>query len=400
MRGFDLLSLASSAILAHRLRSFLSVLGIVVGITSVVLLTSLGEGTRATVMSEFTSFGTNIISIQPGKFRTTGLPTQAGGTIRRLTIADSEALRRVPGVQSLVPVLFGMARVQAGIRARSIFVMGVTAEMQEVWSLRRARVGRFLPPGDPERPQQVAAIGTKVAEELFDGSPLGQRLRIADQRFLVVGVMEAKGNMLGFDVDDVVYIPTASAQRLFARDELAGIDVKFDPRVPVEEVVSGIRRLLLDQHRGEEDFTILTQTEMLGVLDRVLSVVGVAVAGIGGISLLVGAIGILTIMWISVGERTSEIGLILALGGQKGQIVSLFLLESALLALVGGVLGVGLAFGLSGGLKALVPGLPFRTPAEMVVGAPLFCLLAGILAGVLPARRAAALDPVSALRAE
>ncbi|MCG3193739.1 MAG: ABC transporter permease [Thermoanaerobaculia bacterium] len=400
MRGFDLLSLASSAILAHRLRSFLSVLGIVVGITSVVLLTSLGEGTRATVMSEFTSFGTNIISIQPGKFRTTGLPTQAGGTIRRLTIADSEALRRVPGVQSLVPVLFGMARVQAGIRARSIFVMGVTAEMQEVWSLRRARVGRFLPPGDPERPQQVAAIGTKVAEELFDGSPLGQRLRIADQRFLVVGVMEAKGNMLGFDVDDVVYIPTASAQRLFARDELAGIDVKFDPRVPVEEVVTGIRRLLLDRHRGEEDFTILTQTEMLGVLDRVLSVVGVAVAGIGGISLLVGAIGILTIMWISVGERTSEIGLILALGGQKGQIVALFLLESALLALAGGVLGVGLAFGLSEGLKALVPGLPFRTPAEMVVGAPLFCLLAGILAGVLPARRAAALDPVSALRAE
>lgn len=400
MRGFDLLSLASSAILAHRLRSFLSVLGIVVGITSVVLLTSLGEGTRATVMSEFTSFGTNIISIQPGKFRTTGLPTQAGGTIRRLTIADSEALRRVPGVQSLVPVLFGMARVQAGIRARSIFVMGVTAEMQEVWSLRRARVGRFLPPGDPERPQQVAAIGTKVAEELFDGSPLGQRLRIADQRFLVVGVMEAKGNMLGFDVDDVVYIPTASAQRLFARDELAGIDVKFDPRVPVEEVVTGIRRLLLDRHRGEEDFTILTQTEMLGVLDRVLSVVGVAVAGIGGISLLVGAIGILTIMWISVGERTSEIGLILALGGQKGQIVALFLLESALLALAGGVLGVGLAFGLSEGLKALVPGLPFRTSAEMVVGAPLFCLLAGILAGVLPARRAAALDPVSALRAE
>ncbi|MCC6133699.1 MAG: ABC transporter permease, partial [Acidobacteria bacterium] len=300
----------------------------------------------------------------------------------------------------LVPVLFGMARVQAGIRARSIFVMGVTAEMQEVWSLRRARVGRFLPPGDPERPQQVAAIGTKVAEELFDGSPLGQRLRIADQRFLVVGVMEAKGNMLGFDVDDVVYIPTASAQRLFARDELAGIDVKFDPRVPVEEVVTGIRRLLLDRHRGEEDFTILTQTEMLGVLDRVLSVVGVAVAGIGGISLLVGAIGILTIMWISVGERTSEIGLILALGGQKGQIVALFLLESALLALAGGVLGVGLAFGLSEGLKALVPGLPFRTPAEMVVGAPLFCLLAGILAGVLPARRAAALDPVSALRAE
>ncbi|MCC6132791.1 MAG: ABC transporter permease, partial [Acidobacteria bacterium] len=116
MRGFDLLSLASSAILAHRLRSFLSVLGIVVGITSVVLLTSLGEGTRATVMSEFTSFGTNIISIQPGKFRTTGLPTQAGGTIRRLTIADSEALRRVPGVQSLGPVLCGRARVQAGIR--------------------------------------------------------------------------------------------------------------------------------------------------------------------------------------------------------------------------------------------------------------------------------------------
>lgn len=400
MPFLDLLRLAGSAILANRLRSFLNVLGIVVGITSVLLLTSLAGGTRATVMSEFTSFGTNIVSVQPGRFRTTGLPTQAGGTIRRLTIADSEALRRVPGVQALVPVIFGVARVQAGVRARSIFVFGVTSEMETVWSLRRARVGRFLPPGDPDRPQQVAAIGTKVAKELFDGSPLGERIRIGDQRFLVVGVMEAKGNMLGFDVDDVVYVPTLAAQRLFARDELAGIDVKFDPAVPVASVVAGIRRVLLARHGAEEDFTILSQTEMLGVLDRVLSVVGVAVAGIGGISLLVGAIGILTIMWISVGERTAEIGLIRALGGRQEQVLALFLLESSLLAFSGGLAGVGLALALAETLRSVFPGLPLKTTAGMAIAAPLFCLLVGILAGVLPARRAAGLDPVTALRAE
>jgi putative ABC transport system permease protein len=306
----------------------------------------------------------------------------------------------VPGVEALVPVIFGMARVQAGVRARSIFVFGVTSDLEKVWSLRKARIGMFLPPGDPERPQQVAAIGTKVAKELFDGNPLGQRIRIADQRFLVIGVMEAKGNMLGIDVDDVVYIPTVSAQRLFARDELAGIDIKFDPAIPVESVVNALRRVLLARHGGDEDFTILTQTEMLGVLDRVLSIVGVAVVGIGGISLLVGAIGILTIMWISVGERTAEIGLIRALGGRKEQIVALFLLESSLLALSGGLAGVALGLGISETLGVVAPGLPLKAPAGMVIGAPLFCLVVGILAGVLPARRAAQLDPVESLRAE
>ena len=396
----DLLRLALAAVTAHRLRSALTTLGIVVGIASVILLTSLGEGTRRYVLSEFSQFGTHLLSVNPGRVKTQGIPGAVGGTTHLLTVDDAEAMRRVPGVVKTVPVSFGTARVVAGERARSVVVYGVTADATDVWLYRVAQ-GRFLPEGDPRQGAPLAVLGPKLKRELFgESNPLGERIRVGEFRFLVIGVLEPKGQFLGFDLDDAAYIPVATAQRLFGREDLVSVDVLFSPHLPPERIVEGVRRLLVARHGGEEDFTITTQNEMLGVLDRVLSIVSLAVGGIGAISLLVGAIGILTMMWISVGERTGEIGLARAVGASRGQILGLFLVEAALLSAAGGVAGLCAGIGIGKLLASLVPGLPFRTPPLYVVAAMAVSLAVGLLSGVLPARRAASLDPIESLRAE
>ncbi len=400
MNTGELVRLAWGAVTAHRLRSALTVLGIVIGIASVILLTSLGEGTRRYILSEFSQFGTNLIAIHKGRTTTSGVPGAIGGTIRKLTIDDAEALRRVHGIERLVPVMFGSARVEAGERGRNVIIYGVTSDVPEVWRFR-VRQGRFLPPGDPRRGAPLAVLGPRLKRELFgEANPLGEHVRIGGARFLVIGVMEPKGEFLGFDMDDTAYVPVQSAQALFHRDELTEIDVLFSREVPVERVKEGIRRALTDRHGGEEDFTITTQTEMLDVLGRVLSIVSLAVGGIGAISLVVGAIGILTMMWISVGERTAEIGLVRALGATRRQVLRLFLLEAALLSVAGGAIGVagGLAVGWL--VRSAVPGLPFHTTLAFVLAALGASLFVGLASGVLPARRAAELDPLEALRAE
>jgi len=400
MRARDVLSFAWSAVRGHRLRSGLTTLGIVIGITSVILLTSLGEGTRQYILSEFTQFGTNLLQVNPGRTTTTGVPGSVGGTIRKLTIDDGEALRRVAGVEQVVPVAFGTARVEAGERGRSVFIYGVTSAVPDVWKFRIGQ-GRFLPPGDPRQPAPLAVLGPTLKREIFgEANALGEHVRIGGRRFLVIGVMAPKGQLLGFDIDDAAYIPVASATMLFNRDGLVEVDVLFSAHMSSERVAAGVRRMMMERHDGEEDFTIITQTEMLDVLGRVLAVVSVAVGGIGAISLVVGAIGILTMMWISVGERTGEIGLAKAIGASPGQILLLFLLEAAVLSLSGGIVGVAAGLAIGELVTLVFPGLPFRTPVSFVVAALGVSLTVGLVSGVLPARRAARLDPVEALRAE
>jgi len=206
--------------------------------------------------------------------------------------------------------------------------------------------------------------------------------------------------MLGFDIDDSAYVPVASAQQLFNRPELMEIDVLFSGQMDQAAIVEGVRRVLTDRHDGEEDFTITTQTEMLAVMDRVLGIVSFAVGGIGGISLVVGAIGILTMMWISVHERRAEIGLAKAIGAGSNQILALFLVEAMVLSLAGGLFGVAAGLGIARVLRWSVPGLPVETPVQYVGLALAVSVIVGIASGVLPARRAAALDPVDALHAE
>jgi putative ABC transport system permease protein len=395
----DLLRLSLGAVLGHRLRSLLSMIGIAIGIASVILLTSIGEGTRRYMVAQFTQFGTNLIAIHPGKTQTSGLPGVFGGTTRKLSIGDALAVARVPGVEEVVPVAFGSARVEANGRSRSLFIYGVTPNVPKAWKFQ-VRQGSFWPPGDPERSAQVAVLGPKVKRELFgEANALGRFVRIAGTRFRVIGVMSPKGQFLGFDIDDAAYIPVASAMKMFNLSELVEIDLVYAHAGVAGRVERDIRRLLTDRH-GSEDFSVTTQAAMLQVFDNVMNVVTMAVGAIAGISLLVGAIGILTMMWIAVGERTSEIGLARAIGATRRQVHVLFLTEAAALSTVGGALGVIAGMGLAALLRLAVPGLPVSTPPLFVALAVGISLLTGLLSGLLPARRAAALDPIEALRTE
>lgn len=400
MRAIDLVKMSFGAVAGHRLRSVLTMLGIAIGIAAVILLTSIGAGIREFVLSEFTQFGTNLIALNPGKAATTGSPGALAGTIRKLTIEDAEALRRLPQVEATMPVAFGNARVEHGERGRDVFVYGVTSDMPQVWKFG-VRQGRFLPEGDPRHGSPLVVLGTKLKHEVFgDANALGERVRIGGRPFRVIGVMEPKGQFLQFDLDDTVFVPVSEAMSLFNRDELFEIDVVYRSARFTSEVVSGIKRVMRDRHDGEEDFTVTDQQSMLDVLGRIIGVVSSAVGAIGGISLVVGAIGILTMMWISVNESTSEIGLLRALGATRGQVLAHFLLQASLLSTAGGAAGILAGMGIARLLRLFLPRLPVRTPPEYVVAALLVSFLVGLLSGVLPARRAAGLDPIEALRAE
>jgi putative ABC transport system permease protein len=254
---------------------------------------------------------------------------------------------------------------------------------------------------DPDRGAPVAVLGPKLKRELFgEENCLGQHIRISGQRLMVIGLMESKGQFLGFDIDDSVYIPVASARQMFNREALHEIDVLIANASLIDPTVKRIKEVLIERHNDEEDFTVTTQTGMLETLDRIIRIVSMAVGGIGAISLFVGAIGILTIMWISVNERTSEIGLARAVGATSGQILFLFLIEAALLSTFGGVLGVALGLVVAHILHLYVPALPVQTPMEYVFLALAVSLVVGLASGLLPARKASSLDPVMALAAE
>jgi putative ABC transport system permease protein len=396
----DLIRLALGAVLSHRLRSALSMLGIGIGIASVILLTSIGEGTRRYMIGMFTQFGTNLISVNPGKSKTSGIPGVFGGTTHKLSIDDALALERLAGIEEAMPVAFGSARVEGNGRGRSVFIYGVTPDAPKVWKYR-VRQGTFWLEKDPHRGAQFTILGPKLKRELFgEANALGQFVHIAGTRFRVIGVMASKGQFLGFDIDDSAYVPTLSAMKIFNLSELNEIDIVYAHAGLAGQVEREVRQRLTERHGGEEDFTVTTQAAMLSVFDNVMNVVTASVGAIAGISLLVGAIGILTMMWIAVGERTAEIGLARAIGATRRQIHVLFLLEAAALATAGGALGVLAGMGLAALLRLAVPGLPVHTPVLFVLVAVAVSIGTGLLSGLLPARRAAALDPIEALRAE
>jgi putative ABC transport system permease protein len=263
----DTISLSLHAVVSHRLRSFLTALGIAVGIAAVVLLTSLGEGIHRFVLAEFTQFGTNLIGITPGKVNTTGFSGGVISNVRPLSLADALALERLPRVIATVPVIQGNAAVEFGQRSRRTYIFGVGAAAPQVWQIQVAQ-GRFLPPDDPRTARAFAVLGSKVRKELFGAqNPLGQRLRIGSEQYRIVGVMESKGQLLGFDLDDAVYVPAGRAMALFNRTSLMEIDLLYAAGSSSSEVAKRARQLLISLH-GDEDFTVITQDQMLDVLDR------------------------------------------------------------------------------------------------------------------------------------
>ncbi|MEW6366535.1 MAG: ABC transporter permease [Acidobacteriota bacterium] len=395
----DVVHLTSGVVMAHRLRTFLTMLGITIGTASVILLTSIGEGLRVYILHQFTQFGTNIISLQPGKAETFGMPGVAT-TQRKVTLDDALALLRVPGVLKIAPVCFGSARVEAGERGRSVVVYGVSPDAPDVWQFHIGQ-GTFLPQTDLHRGAPVAVLGPTLKRELFGtANALGERVHIGGRRFAVVGVMEPKGQMLGLDLDDTAYIPVALAMKIFNKEGLMGVDVLFSAGVRADFVEEGIRHVVKERHDNEEDFTIITQTEMLESLNKILNMITMAIGAIAAISLVVGSIGILTMMWISVNERVGEIGLEKAVGAEPRQILLLFLSEAVLLSTTGGVFGVLAGIVIAQLLGIMVPALPVEVPVLYVGLSLLVSICVGIASGVVPARRAARLDPLEALRAE
>ena len=395
----DLVKLTGSSLVSHKLRSFLTMIGISVGVAAVVLLTSIGEGLHQYVLSEFTQFGTTLVAINPGKKTTAGGNMGVLGSTRPLSLEDLAALKRLSFAKSVVGTIQGNAEVSANKRKRRTLIQGTSPDFPTAFSLAVAS-GRFLPQDDPTAPRAFAVLGYRVKQELFgEVNPLGEVIRIGGNRFRVVGVMESKGQVLGFDLDDTVYIPLARAMDLFNKIGLIEIDVMYREGNRVERVVEEIRRLLVTRH-GREDFTITTQQQMLEVLGSIINIITFAVGAIGSISLLVGGIGIVTIMTISVSERRSEIGLLRALGGRHQQILLLFLAEAVILSATGGVAGLALGVGLAQLLHFSVPALPVHTPWSFVALAEIVAVFIGLLAGVIPARHAARLDPVDALRDE
>jgi putative ABC transport system permease protein len=388
-----------NGIRAQRLRSFLTALGIAVGIGAVVLLTSLGEGLHHFVLGEFTQFGTNLIAINPGKVTTHGVSGALISNVRPLTIEDSESLKRLPQILDVVSVIQGNAAVEAGGRQRRTTIYGVDAPASRIWRFGVA-AGRFLPDDPPRTARSFVVLGSKVRQELFGSNQaLGMRVRIGGELFRVIGAMESKGQLLGFDLDDAVYIPTAKAMALFNRESLMEIDLLYTAGSSSSIIAEQVRKALQARH-GKEDFTITTQEKMLEILGGVLNTLTIAVGALGGISLLVGGVGILTIMSITINERTGEIGLLRALGVERNQILALFLGEAVILAAIGGLAGLCLGVGGSWLFSLVVPALPAHISWAYVASAELLAAFVGLLAGVLPARRAARLHPVEALRAE
>ena len=258
MNARELVRFTATSAVSHRLRSGLTALGIAIGVTAVVLLTSMGEGLRTYMLAQFTQFGTNIVGINPGKAKTFGMPTGVLNSARPLSLADAQALKKLPYVRSTLPTVQGSASVEGGGRERQTIVSGTGDELTTALSFRVA-LGKFLPPDDPSAPRAFAVLGSKVRSELFGSrNPLGERIRVGGQRYTVIGVMESKGTMFGFDLDDAVYIPVAKGLELFNRQGLFEIDVMYEKGAPVEEVVEAVRRVLIARHGGE-DFTITTQ---------------------------------------------------------------------------------------------------------------------------------------------
>jgi len=398
VRETDRLSYAWTALRSHGGRTVLMLLATAIGVAAVVVLTSLGEGARRYVSGEFASLGSHLLVILPGRNDTAGgPPAMLGVTPRDLTILDTVALLRSPAVKRVTPIAVGEAPVSWHGLQRSVAVLGTTGDFIRIRRWEMAR-GRFLPDGDPERAEPVCVIGMKIRNELFGSrDPLGEWVRVGQYRFRVIGVLEPGGRSIGVDKEDLVMVPVASAQAMFNNPSLFRVLVEARSRESIEQARKDVISILRARHQGEEDVTVITQDAVLATFDRIFRALTYTVAGIAAISLIVAGILIMNVMLIAVSQRTAEIGLLKALGASARQILGLFIVEALLLSLMGAILGYLIGHLGSWVIRLLYPNIPAYPPLWASTASILTAVATGLGFGVLPARKAARLDPVAAL---
>ena len=394
----DVLGFAVTSTLGHRTRSVLLIIAVAIGVASVVTLTALGEGARRFVTGEFEALGTHLLIVLPGRSETVGGPPPLlGETPRDLTLDDALALARHPTVRRVAPVSVGQAAVSYRERDREVLIIGTTPEFLEVRRLMLAR-GRFLPAGDPRRAAPVVVLGRKIARELFaNESPLGRWVQIGDRRFRVVGILASEGRSIGLDVDDMAIVPVASAQALFDTPSLFRVLVEARSGADVTRAQAAVRRIVRQRHEGEDDVTVITQDAVVGTFDRIFRALTYTVGGVAAVSLGVAGILIMNVMLVAVAQRTAEIGLLKALGARRRTIMALFLAEATILALAGAATGAACGLAAVHVTITFYPALPLSVPDWALAAGVGVALLTAVVFGVLPARRAAALDPVNAL---
>jgi putative ABC transport system permease protein len=395
-------ALAFEMLGAHRVRTALTMLGVIIGVAAIILLVSLGEGATAYITRELTGLGTNLLIITPGKTQTSGgFHPPVAGTVRKLTYDDALALRRRASLLTdAVPVVLGTGKVRYQGASRDATVVGITPEFQRVRRLY-VEIGQFVSDEDVDGRRRVVVLGRTVKRELFgEENPLGRFVTLADSRYRVIGIMERRGVSLGFDIDDLVFIPVKSAQDLFDTDRLFEILASVRSPDEIDRAIQQVKEILIRRHGNREDFTVISQGAVLSAFTTILNILTAVLGGIAGISLLVGGIGIMNIMLVSVRERTREIGIRKAVGARRRDILSQFLLESVVLSTLGGFAGIAAGVGGAKALSLLFTYLPTRVSTWSVLLAFGFSVAVGVFFGVYPARRAALLDPIQALRYE
>jgi len=398
MRIADYLTWIYRAVNAQKRRTLLTIFGFSVGISAVILLNAIGESLRQYILQEFTQFGSHIVAVMPGKTETFGV----GGllnTVRPLTLDDAISLERLPAAKFVVPVVMGNAQVKWYQRGRYTDVAGITAPALNAWQLTLAQ-GKFLPADDILTPRDFAVLGHTLKQELFaNNNAIGEKIHVGNHSFRVIGVLKPKGEFMGVNLDDMVYIPTAKALRLFNRNSVMEIDIFYHENIATEKFSQQISKLLISRHNSE-DFTLITQDDMLKSLDKILRFVKYAAAGLGVISLLVGAVGIITILTITVTERSQEIGLLRALGFSSAHIRYFFLGEAIVISLTSGILGYIISMALLFIAQLFMPTMPIVFEPFVLMLTLIISVIIGALAGWKPASKAAKLEPVLALRAE
>ena len=397
---------ALMSIFAHRLRSFLTTLGIIIGVASVIAVVSVTQGMSAFIGDTFASLGTNSLTIQSY----TPFEDQMKGIRARLTPEDLELIeQRAEGIASITPILYANRSSQVKYGSQTAFsqIMGTTYAYQDV-SQSYTQEGRFLAQSDNTTRRRIAIIGEDVRENLsLPENPINEYFALGGEWFKIVGLLEPRGDIMGMSQDDIVLVPYStmvSIQGNQARTDIQ-IQLSLSESAEVEDVSSQLTNLLRNAHDlssdEDDDFRIQTAEQLMEEFNQIIGMVTIVIGGIVGISLLVGGIGIMNIMLVSVTERTREIGICKAIGAKRHHILMQFLIEALLLSLLGGMIGLAAGFGLGTLIATSIPGFPPATiPFWSIALALGFSGFVGVLFGILPAAKAANLDPIDALRYE